>query len=383
MLAPVKELLVKPAKELLERKKYAGRYTGLHADLEAARHIREAAAWLCRAQDAGTDRGIAYGVKFGDDWLASYPETTGYIIPTFLALADYTGDASFRTRAIEAGDWEIAVQMPEGAVMAGRADRPEKHPAMFNTGQVLLGWAALLEATGEDRFRAAGTRACEWMVSLQERDGNWIRGNSPAADPRSTVYNVKAAWGLGLFGKVAGRPEYLAAAVRNAEYAVSQQLSNGWIANCCLTDAANPLLHTLAYANVGILEIGVLAGREDLLRAAQRTADALLQLMDSEGFIPGRINSRFHGSVDWCCLTGTAQTSIVWSRLFTLTADDKYRRGAELANRYLMARHDISSPDPRIRGGLAGSWPVWGEYGKYMILNWATKFFIDALMLRR
>jgi hypothetical protein len=47
-----------------------------------------------------------------------------------------------------------------------------------------------------------------------------------------------------------------------------------------------------------------------------------------------------------------------------------------------MARHDISSPDPTIRGGLAGSWPVSGEYGQYRILNWATKFFADALLVR-
>ena len=47
-----------------------------------------------------------------------------------------------------------------------------------------------------------------------------------------------------------------------------------------------------------------------------------------------------------------------------------------------MARHDISSSDPCIRGGLAGSWPVWAPYGKFRILNWATKFLSDALLLR-
>jgi hypothetical protein len=46
-----------------------------------------------------------------------------------------------------------------------------------------------------------------------------------------------------------------------------------------------------------------------------------------------------------------------------------------------MARHDIRNPDPRLRGGLAGSWPVWGAYGRLQILNWATKFLVDALTL--
>ena len=47
-----------------------------------------------------------------------------------------------------------------------------------------------------------------------------------------------------------------------------------------------------------------------------------------------------------------------------------------------MARHDISSADPAIRGGLAGSWPV-DEYGRLMVLDWATKFLIDALLEER
>jgi hypothetical protein len=83
--------------------------------------------------------------------------------------------------------------------------------------------------------------------------------------------------------------------------------------------------------------------------------------------------------VDWCCLTGSAQTSIVLSDLYALTKDEKYRAAAHLINRYLMERHDIRNPDARLRGGVPGSWPVWGDYGRLRILNWATKFLVDAL----
>jgi hypothetical protein len=40
-------------------------------------HMREAAEWLVRAQDAGSNRGVSYGAEFGGDFLESYPETTG------------------------------------------------------------------------------------------------------------------------------------------------------------------------------------------------------------------------------------------------------------------------------------------------------------------
>jgi hypothetical protein len=103
--------------------------------------------------------------------------------------------------------------------------------------------------------------------------------------------------------------------------------------------------------------------------------------MESDGFIPGRQDSEFRAYADWCCLTGSAQTSIVWSELFFIYGDIKYREAVHRVNRYLMARHDIRNTDSRLRGGLPGAWPVWGDYGRFMILNWATKFLIDALLL--
>ena len=105
--------------------------------------------------------------------------------------------------------------------------------------------------------------------------------------------------------------------------------------------------------------------------------------MDDDGFIPGRIGPDFKGTVNWCCLTGTAQTAIVWGRLYQLTGNSRYRDAMHRANVYLMRRHDISNEDPRLRGGVPGAWPVWGDYGRLMVLNWATNFFVEALLLEK
>src|SRR5205807_1741250 len=119
----------------------------------------------------------------------------------------------------------------------------------------------------------------------------------------------------------------------------------------------------------------------EYIEAAACTARSLIELMDGTGYVPGRINAQFRGTVDWCCLTGTAQTSVVWSQLYEITGGSRYRDARRLANRYLMARHNISSDDPAFRGGVFGSWPFWGGYGRNKVLNWAVKFFIDALLL--
>jgi len=371
--------LIRRSQQQLDKFRFARRYTGLHANLDRNLHIRSAAEWLCRAQDAGPDRGVSYGVRFGGTFQASYPEATGYIICTFLDLADIYHDHTFVERALQMGQWEIDVQMACGAVMGGQRNS-NPTPAIFNTGQVLLGWAALYKRTRDDKFLRAGRRAAQWLVEMQESNGGWVRGNSAFADSGTTTYNVKAAWGLAEFARVASDEPALAAAVRNAEYATAKQLPNGWFADCCLTDASRPLLHTIAYTMQGLLGIGQITGRKDFIDAAARTADSLRNLMDEEGFIPGRIDRNMAGTVDWACLTGTAQTSIVWSQLFRLSGERKYAEAVPRANTYLMARHDIASADPAIRGGLAGSWPVWAPYGRLKVLAWATKFFIDAVL---
>jgi hypothetical protein len=381
MLETVKKAL-RPAvhawRESAENRKWEGYYRPSKPE-DRDLHLREAAQWLARAQDHGADRGIAYGTRFGAGFDASYPETTGYIIPTFLQLAKHYADPVWERRAREAGDWEIDVQLPSGAVMGGKLNA-NPTPAIFNTGMVLLGWAALVRHTGETRYAEAARRASKWMLEMQDADGNWFRGNSEFAKNTTTVYNVKAAWGLCEAGYACGQEEAIAGAIRNAEFTMSKQKPNGWFADCCLTDPVSPLLHTIAYAAQGLQGIARLTNREDIHAAAARTADSVMGLMDADGFIPGRFDEHFRGAVDWCCLTGSAQISIVWAKLFEQTGAEKYREACRRVNRYLLAHHDVTHPDPAIRGGVPGSWPTSGGYGRHAILNWATNFFVEALL---
>lgn len=361
-----------------ERMELAPLYDPDPADLDVARHFEEAVRWLERAQDAGDDRGVSYGLRFGDDFDVSYPETTGYICQTFAELDAAGAGEGLLRRATEMAHWEADIQLPSGAVMGGKFNS-DPTPAVFNTGMVLLGWSAVIRRTGDERSIAAARRASDWLVGIQESDGRWTTGNSQFARSDATVYNVKAAWGLCEAGVALDEPRYVEAAVRSASFALSRQEKNGWFADCCLYDPNAPLLHTLAYSMQGLLGIGRLTERAEFVEGAARLADAQIDLMGPDGFLPGRQRRDLSAAVDWCCLTGSAQTSIVWGDLYAMTGAEKYARAVRLVNRYLMARHDVRNQDERIRGGLAGSWPVWEDYGRLQVLNWATKFLVDAL----
>jgi hypothetical protein len=36
-----------------------------------------------------------------------------------------------------------------------------------------------------------------------------------------------------------------------------------------------------------------------------------------------------------------------------------------------------------VRGAIKGSQPAWGAYSRLTFPNWATKFFVDAMLLGR
>jgi hypothetical protein len=349
-------------------------------DLDVHCHVAGAIDWLKQAQDAGADRGVSYGVRFGGEFQESYPETTGYIIPTFVGLWQRTGETDLLNRAIEMGVWESAIQLPDGAVMGGKLNS-NPTPAVFNTGMVMLGWNALIRVRADERFTRSCNAAAEWLVRMQEPDGDWIRGNSKFA--LAGVYNVKAAWALCETGQLLGNGAFVQAAVRNAEFSLSKQEPNGWFRDCCSSDPQHPLLHTLAYAMQGLIGIGKLTGRQEFIDAARLTADAEMRIMREDGFLPGCQDSRFGAAAQWCCLTGSAQLSTVWSELYLLTGEKKYVDAVKRINRYLMARHDLRNADARLRGGLAGSWPTSGDYHRLTVVNWAAKFLADALILEQ
>jgi uncharacterized protein YyaL (SSP411 family) len=355
---------------------------------DAREHLDAAMGWLCRAHDAGGG-GVArsYSLRWQRahrcrGWLAAYPETTGYIIPTFLDYARLTGQEEYRRRAIRMAQWEAEIQMESGAVQGGvigfRAT-----PAVFNTGQVLFGWVRAFEETGDELFRKAAIRGADFLVDAQDDDGAWRRFGSRYARKGVNVYDARTAWGLLDAYRVTEEQRHREAAVRNLDFALSRQRDNGWFADCCLDDDARPLLHTLAYAMEGLLEAGRALAAPRYIEAARRAADALRARQRPDGSLAGRFDARWEPAARWSCLTGNAQTAVVWLRLHEHTGEGGYLDAADRILRYLKATQDLDAADPGIRGGIKGSQPIWGDYGPWEYLNWAAKFFADALMLEQ
>ena len=351
--------------------------------VDARGGLQAAAEWLARAQDATGCGGVsAYYDATKRQWAGAYPETTGYIIPTFLRYAEFSGQREYRERAIRMAEWETAIQLPEGGVRAGTMDATQIVPTIFNTGQVLFGWLSAWQQTQDARLHDSAMRAADWLVAAQDPDGAWRRYASPFAAQGANTYNTRVAFALAKASQVLQEPRYLDAAVRNVQWALTQMQPNGWLQNNDLEDNERPLTHTIAYATRGILEVGSIAADGALIEAAARVAQAVARTQRRDGALPGRLDSTWQAASRWTCVTGNAQMAIIWRRLAAETGEHAWKAAAERANRFNLSIQKVTATDEAVRGGMPGSYPRSGDYMKNRYPNWAAKFFMDALMLQ-
>jgi hypothetical protein len=370
------------AKKELDREK-----NGRISDLTNEIHLKETSAWLCRAQDSTPDDGVSRSYKaalhrgYGQHgWQPSYPETTGYVIPTMTAFSKVFDDISYHDRAIRMADWEIAIQMDSGAVM-GSVVTATPSPAVFNTGQVIFGWLAAYNETLQDKYLQAALRAGDFLVSVQDPNGAFSSGDSNFALKGATTYNARVAWALIELGLASGNGKYIDSGRKNIDHALLKQLDNGWFRDNCLNNPEKPLLHTIVYATRGILESGIALNDARYVQSAVRTLDSLIDCQRQDGGIPGRLDAGWSSGADWDCVTGDAQAAIAWLRAHAVTGNIKYREAAGKAVDFVKRTQNLEHPNPGIRGGVKGSFPFDGAYGQFEMLNWAAKFFCDALMM--
>jgi hypothetical protein len=119
------------------------------------------------------------------------------------------------------------------------------------------------------------------------------------------------------------------------------------------------------------------------INAAQKALDNLALEIPSSGFVPGTFNKDWKGDKRFSCLTGNVQLSISFLKLAKLIRSEEYFKIGTVINGYVKSKQNIHTNNLNIRGAIAGSYPIWGNYIHFTYPNWATKFFVDAVLLEK
>lgn len=341
-------------------------------------HLEAATTFITRSIEQGKGRASSKGYKVGKGWLPPYRETTGYIIPTLLNLAEYLDRRSLASTAERLGEWLSQVQEPNGGFIEHDL-RQDTKPIVFNTGQILHGFNALILRQGRQDLVPCARRAGDFLVSSADATGSFVRNEHY---DMAHAYNVRSAWALLTLGRLLGEKTYEKVALANADWTVAQQTANGFFLNNIFQPGWNANTHGIAYVLQGLIEIHSISGGEAYLSAVRRAAERIVSVYSAKRHLASEIGENWEFLSSHLCLTGYAQLAIVFFRLYGLEGDKRYLTAGLSLLDDVAATQDVTSPGTPHYGGIKGSLPIYGRYAPLQYPNWATKFFIDALLAK-
>jgi malonyl-CoA O-methyltransferase len=268
------------------------------------------------------------GIPISDEQHISYPEVTGYTIPTLYQWGE-------KEMARDLTYWLVHRQNEDGSFSA-----PDGTPYTFDTGQVVRGIAAALDDLCE--VEKPLRRACDWIISQVRIDG---RLDTPStrmwgniADDR---IHLSVLPPLIEAGAKLSEPKYIDAAYRVLEYYKEKK------------DLAefNTLSHFYAYIIEALCDLG----ETDLAKCGM---GQVVKLQRKDGSVPAYQN------VSWVCSAGLAQFAVIWYKLgMRASADNALEYLSNIQNR---------------TGGFYGSYAKGANYFPREEISWAVKFFLDA-----
>jgi len=197
--------------------------------------------WLSEAQR--DDGGFAAYYSLLAGYSKSYPEVTGYIIPTLYDFARGASDKGARISAGRAVNWLLTLQMPDGSFPGG-LHGADGQPSVFNTGQILQGLVRENIETGRSGILASARAAGDWLIANQQADGSW---SGPGAyQERAHSYYSMVAWALAELSAQTNTEQYAIAAEKNLDWVLSHFRPKGWVDGINLQGHPT-YLHFIAY----------------------------------------------------------------------------------------------------------------------------------------
>lgn len=294
----------------------------------------KAIGWVIKNTNNG--EGVICNSKFKK----SYPEVTGYYIPTLLRWG-------YKELAIQYAKWLCQIQHEDGAWY----DTQGENPYIFDSAQILKGLIAIREYIPE--VDTSIEKGCDWILSNMTSEGRLV---SPLENPwgdgktYSELIHTYCISPIKEAGKLLNREDYVKKADLIVDYYTTKCRDK--ILNFDL------LSHFYAYVMEAMIDIG----HEELAREAM---DKIATIQKESGAVPG------YNNVDWVCSTGLFQLALVWFRLGDLERGHKaFGYACKLQNE---------------TGGWYGSYiseDNANEINTYFPdaeISWANKYFLDAL----
>lgn len=270
----------------------------------------------------------------------SYPEVTGYFIPTLIRWG-------YREYAIGYAKWLMSIQREDGSW----TEPSLKYSYVFDSAQILKGLIAIREILPE--VDVSILKGCDWIISNVNDEGRLITPTETMWGDKSTCSELVHIYCISPLldaAKIYKRSDYEENAYKVLNY-YKRNFEHD-IKHFSL------LSHFYAYIVEGLLDIGEYEWAKEAMyniEVYQKTG----------GEVPA------YNDVSWVCSTGLFQLSLIWFRLGNIERGNKaFEYACKLQNE---------------TGGWYGSYiseenvNEKNDYFPLAEISWANKYFLDAL----
>lgn len=330
--------------------------------------------WIAQSIYAG-DGGSAAAFHLWKGWAPPYPETTGYLIETLFDYGHYFKEKQWENLAIHCADWLCCIQRADGAFPGGVGVNGE--PVVFDTGQILFGLSRAFVESKDTKYYDALAKAVNWLLSVLKDDGSWQQHSYTKNYIPS--YYTRVIWAIlyaNHYLKNANIHSKMQQALHYYVNKITPQLS---VKNWAFAPDELAFTHTIAYTLRGLLESAILLQDEFALQQAFQMMNKWMDILHQYKKMAGRYDINWQGDYTFTCVTGNAQTSLLFARAYQYTDNQLYLNTSILLFDSIV-HQQWTLPIAGFNGAIPGSVPFWGAYQTFRFPNWAAKFYLDAYL---
>lgn len=343
--------------------------------------------WIKESFKASGDGGSSAYYRMGVGWKASYPETTGYLIPTLYEYADYTKNDEWRTLAKNAADWLLSIQSNAGGWQGLQVDE-KCELRIFNSAMILDGLITTYKRENDVKYLEAAIKGAQWVITRIDENGLFSKNNFSNGGSFDTLV-VACVLMVIQFMPEEEQKEHIPVLRKSLDALISLQMENGWFRKCNIESSYKDtaLLHHLGYTLDGLIISSSLLNDDKYYDVAKRTAKELLSKFEVNLELPAFIKSNWETfyDINWkrasLCLTGYSQIAIVFQKISAKENDLRYLNAAYKINDIVGAIGNHKFKNKGLNFGLSGSYPIDGNYQEFQFVNWAAKYHAESVLL--
>ena len=356
-------------------------------------HLLRSIDWIKNAQDAFPDGGISraynlHGENFKSNpsgWQLSYPETSGYILPSLIKANNFLADENLNNRIYQLGDFLMQMSK-EGKVKGGSLNKIENY-SVFDTGQVLRGLIEYFKISKNENILQNIKECADFICNSEiEKSGrfssNNLAKNSIKYINNDTV-NVYIALPLAQVSEFFNDVKYKDLSKRIMNYTITRQNQNGYFENADFYSKENTLTHNIGYIVEGLIETSLYFSDEANFNKVNFTLNKLSEIVDKNKDLISRYDNNWKPVGKEICITGSAQIAISLLKSSNFKKNSNFEKNAiKITERLKEYQNNYIENFGGGIGAMWGSWPISGSYQPFESINWANKFFIDLLNLK-